>query len=264
MKLWLVALIGSLFVLVGVACAHDLYLTSEPHGQICAGVGENFPRSENAVTADRLNSFAVLNRAGSRIPLQGKVLAKQLCALSQNDGPFLAEMTVQPRFIKLPAADFNAYIHGEGLASVEQIRATRGENSKEGRELYSRYSKLIVGSDPALATTVLGHALEIVPDRAPSELKSGDTLTVRVLFKGKPLADAQVSASYAGASLEGHSYPVSARTDADGKATLKLDRSGLWYVRLIFMEPAENDPEVDWRSYFATLTFEVPAPKVKQ
>jgi hypothetical protein len=59
--------------------------------------------------------------------------------------------------------------------------------------------------------------------------------------------------------LNGHEYPVTTRTDAEGRANLKLDRPGLWYARIIYMEPAQNDPEIDWRSYFSTTTFEVPA-----
>jgi hypothetical protein len=51
---------------------------------------------------------------------------------------------------------------------------------------------------------------------------------------------------------------VVTRTDAEGKATLKLDRGGLWYARLIHMVPAQDDPDYQWRSFFSTMTFTVP------
>jgi hypothetical protein len=239
------------------ATAHDLYLSFEADRQVCAGIGEAFPASEVAITADRLNAFQLRSSAKPAAPLTGKVKGKRFCATAPGLGPFLAEMTVQPRFINLAGKDFSSYIHGEGLSEVEKARAERGEKDRDGRELYSRYSKLLAGSDAALATAVLGHALEIVPERDPGELKRGESLPVRVLFKGKPLANAQISAVYAGAQLKGHEYPVTTRTDADGRALLKLDRAGLWYARMIHMEAAQNDPEVDWRSYFATLTFAV-------
>lgn len=245
-------LLATLF-LASTANAHDLYLTHETEG-VCAGIGEEFPKSTNAITADRLNSFQV-RKGEASTALSGKVTGKRFCAATPEAAPFIAEMTVQPRFIKLEAKDFNSYTHGEGLAEVEKLRAARGEQAKPGRELYSRYSKLLAGANGAAATKPLGHALEIVPERDPAQLKPGEALTVTVLFKGKPLASAQVAAVYAGAVMKGHEYPVTARTGNDGKAVLKLDRPGLWYARLIYMEPAQNDPDVDWRSYFATITF---------
>jgi hypothetical protein len=238
--------------------AHDLYLTREKNQQICAGIGEAFPASENAITADRLNAFRVWTN-GSSNSLVGKVVAKQFCAPAPSARAFIAEMTVQPRFIKLAGKDFAGYIHGEGLTKVEAARQQAAQADAEGRELYSRYSKVLVGSLGDSATKAFGHALEIIPQRDPSALKAGDALPIVVMFKGKPLADAQVSAVYANAKLNGHEYPVTTRTDAEGRANLKLDRPGLWYARIIYMEPAQNDPEIDWRSYFSTTTFEVPA-----
>lgn len=250
-----VAIAVLLIFISGTARAHDLYLTVQ-NNQICAGIGEAFPVSENAVTADRLNSFRVFAMTTSA-SLEGNVVAKQFCAPAPVAKAYMAEMTVQPRFIKLAAKDFAAYTHGEGLNDVEEARKRNGQSEADGRELYSRYSKLLVGRLEELASKPVGHALEIVPQRDPSTLKPGDQLPIVVLFKGKPLADAQVSAVYANAKLTGHEYPVTTRTDSEGKASLKLDRSGLWYARITYMQPAKDDPEVDWRSYFSTVTFEI-------
>lgn len=243
------------FALAPPSFAHDLYLTLVGK-EICAGIGENFPESQNAITADRLNSFS-LRRGERSTPLTGRVNNKRFCATADVQKPAVAEMTVQPRFIKLSPKDFASYTHGEGLREVERIRGEKQQKDSDGRELYSRYTKLLSGKLGELATRALGHVLEIVPETDPSELKAGDSLRVRVLFKGKPLPDAAVSAVYSGADLKGHQYPVATRTDANGMAELKLDRGGLWYARMIYMEPVQNDPEVDWRSYFATVTFTI-------
>ncbi|MCI0348416.1 MAG: DUF4198 domain-containing protein [Acidobacteriales bacterium] len=241
------------------ALGHDLYLVTGvrgAEGKICARIGEDFPESENAVTPDRLTRFAVRTSNGSK-DLQAKVSGKQLCAIAPSQRDFIAEMVVQPRFIKLGGRDFNEYIEGEGLKAVMQSRANDGP-SADGRELYSRYSKVIAGKADAHA--VLGHTLEIVLEKDPAAMKPGEALPVRVLFKGKPLADAQVAAVYAGAKLKGHKFPVATRTDSEGRAALTLDRAGPWCARLIHMLPAVDDPDVDWRSFFATVTFTVPAP----
>lgn len=245
-----------LVLLPATAVAHDLYLVSGvagAKGKICAHVGEHFPASMNAVTADRIERFAV--REGEKTAaLTGKVQGKQFCAPYPGKGPAIAEMLVFPRFILLKGKDFSGYIHGEGLTQVEKARQAAPD--APGRELYSRYSKLLLGAGEQ-ATQPLGHTLEIVPEKDPSSLKPGEGLAVRVLFRGQPLADAQIAAVYAGAVLKAHEWPGVTRTDAQGRAVLQLDRAGLWYARMIYMVPAQGDPEIDWRSFFATLTFEV-------
>ncbi|MBI1739361.1 MAG: DUF4198 domain-containing protein [Acidobacteriales bacterium] len=250
-----------LLLLTSASFAHDLYLVSgvkDARGKLCARIGEEFPESANAVTADRLNSFSFQGADGKRVGLTGKVQEKQFCAALPARPPAVVEMTVQPRFIKLEAHDFSGYLEGEGLLNVQTLRRARNQEDAPGRELYSRYAKLLIGPVGSIASKPLGHALEIVPAKDPGELSAAEPLLVTVLFQGRPLPDVQVSAVYAGVKLKGHSYPISTRTDSDGRAVLKLDRAGLWYARLIYMTPAQDDPEVDWRSYFATLTFEVP------
>ena len=49
------------------------------------------------------------------------------------------------------------------------------------------------------------------------------------------------------------------RTDATGKATFTIGRAGDWMFGLVHMEPS-TEPDVEWRSYWATLTFSLPEP----
>jgi uncharacterized GH25 family protein len=170
----------------------------------------------------------------------------------------IAEIVVHPRFIRLDAKDFDSYIEGEGFNSVIAARRQSGKTNAEGRELYSRFSKLLIGRNGNLATRPLGHVLEIVPEKDPAMLAAGEPLPVQVLFRGKPLGGVRVSAAYAGAEMKGHDFPLTAETGPDGRVLLKLDRAGLWYARLIHMVAAQDDPQIDWRSFFSTLTFEVP------
>jgi uncharacterized GH25 family protein len=210
----------------------------------------------NGVPSDRVDSFQLHGTDGAK-PLSGVEGKKQLCAtLPAASG--VAEIIVHPRFIRLDAKDFNSYIEGEGFKSVVASRQQNGKTNAEGREIYSRSAKALIGKTGDLAARPLGHVLEIVPEKDPASLAAGEPFPVQVLFRGKPLAGVRVGAAYAGAELKGHEYPVTAETDANGRVLLKLGRGGLWYARLIHMVAAQDDPEVDWRSYFATLTFEVP------
>ncbi len=256
--LWMVSA-GSLF-------AHDMWLVTGvagARGRVCARIGEHFPVSMNGVASDRVELFQVHTQSGVQ-PLKGIEGKKQLCAsMSNPSASGAAELIAHPRFIRLDAKDFNSYIEGEGFTSVIAARRQNGKANAQGRELYSRYAKLLIGKTGDLATRPLGHVLEIVPEKDPAALAAGEPLPVQVLFRGKPLAGVRVSAAPAEAEMKGHDFPVTAETDAQGRALLKLDRGGLWYARLIHMVAAQDDPEVDWRSFFATLTFEVPSKPVE-
>lgn len=260
MRLRIVLAIG---LLGASAAAHDLYLVAEGQGakrKVCARIGEHFPASMNAMPPGRVGAFQVRGGDSKVTKLEGKVeeAAKQTCATLPARAD-IVEMTVNPNFIRLAAKDFNGYIEGEGFKAVIAERKQSGQMDGEGRELYSRFSKLILPGAGKEAIGPLGHVLEIVPELSPDKVKVGGSMPVRVLFRGRPLAGVRIAAVYAGAKLEGHAFPVNAETDAEGRANLKIDRPGLWYVRLIHMVPSGGDPDYDWRSFFATLTFEVPA-----
>lgn len=257
------SILGMIAVCALPLAAHDLYLVtavSGAQGRICARVGEHFPESMSGVSADRVEAFRLHAPSGATA-LDGKAEAAQYCAELTPGGSAVAEMVVRPRFIELPAGDFNSYLRGEGLTAVMRLRRQRGQEQAPGKELYSRYAKLLVGELGGRAARPLGMVLEIVPEQDPAQLRPPQEWTVRIMFRGQPLAHAQVAAVYAGAELKGHEYPVTTRTDAEGRAKLKIDRAGWWYARLIHMIPAENEPGADWRSFFGTLVFHVPAGK---
>lgn len=250
-------LFAFLFAFATLASAHDLYLIRDDkagQARVCARIGEEFPVSMGNPRPESIEFFRATG-GEKAVELKGELEAdaKQICApLPKADSA--VEMMIQPRYIKLKPVDFNEYIHGEGLRSIEKLRAPAKQ--REGREMYSRYTKSVIGASAAEATRNFGHVLEIVPEKDPATLKANDDLPVRVFFRGKPLADAQIAAIYSGEKLEGHSFNTMARTDKTGRARLKVTRGGLWYARMIYMVPA-NDPDFEWRSFFATVTFEV-------
>ena len=52
-----------------------------------------------------------------------------------------------------------------------------------------------------------------------------------------------------------------ARTDANGLATLRLDRPGEWMVSAVHMTPCPERTIADWESLWASVTFELAAAK---
>ncbi len=250
------------------ARAHDFWIwpkTFRPapgsRVTLAAGVGEDFPKFTNPVTLDRIE--------GLRLFAPGGAAAQPLTALEFGigaPGAYMLALAVQQRFIELKPDDFRRYVTGEEFAHVLRARKESGQEDRPGREIYSRYSKLLVqagaGDDRAL-TRLVGHELEIVPEKNPARLAllAGGDFPVRVLFRGKPLAGARVSAAPEGglAGKGGHDFPVVARTGANGRAVLRLTRPGPWYARMIHMIP-HSGADADWRSFFATLTFSAGKP----
>lgn len=250
------------------AAAHDTWLVPSAFRprpgavvKLSIATSEAFPTSDGAVAADRVARFVVRASGGEQpvtgYAVEGNFLVGQ--AVAPAGGHLIAIAETKPRLIQLEAPQFNEYIGHEELQQVIAARAAGGQTEAMGREMYRKIAKaaLCVGAhlNDALYARPFGLWLEIIPERSPCGLRAGDALTVRVLFDGKPLAGAHVAAGYEG--VTGHSYPVWIPTDKNGRATVKLDRAGAWFVRTLHMIPLEGDKQAEWQSAFSTLTFEV-------
>ena len=104
--------------------------------------------------------------------------------------------------------------------------------------------------------TILGHPIEMIPQKDPCLLKSGDYLPVKVMFKGKPLAGEVVYATYVGFSTR-EEYPFTARTNADGIVKIRIIHPGIWWVKIPLKKIREDKSECDVDQYATILTFEV-------
>jgi uncharacterized GH25 family protein len=160
--------------------------------------------------------------------------------------------------VELDATKFETYLKEEGLEAISARRARQGKTAAPAREVFSRSAKALVavgdGSGPGF-DRVLGLRLELVAEKNPYALSGGGELPVRLLYEGKPLAGALVMALQ-----RGRPGAVSAvRSDSKGRATLKLDRPGLWLIKAVHMIPAPADAGADWESFWASLTFTLPS-----
>jgi uncharacterized GH25 family protein len=160
--------------------------------------------------------------------------------------------------VELEATKFETYLKEEGLEAISARRARQGKTAAPAREVFSRSAKALVavadGSGPGF-DRVLGLRLELVAEKNPYALAGGGDLPVRLLYEGKPLAGALVMALQRGRP----GAVAAVRSDSKGRATLKLDRPGLWLIKAVHMIPAPADAGADWESFWASLTFAVPA-----
>jgi uncharacterized GH25 family protein len=144
------------------------------------------------------------------------------------------------------------------LEGIVAQRAAAGQASEPGREFFSRCAKALVavGSGPKSAFgRRLDCKLELVPTRDPYVAAVGESLSIRVLFNGRPLAGKLVVAIPRADPRDARS----ARSDQGGIATFDFDARGPWLIKAVHMEPAPLALEADWESWWASLTFALPA-----
>lgn len=97
----------------------------------------------------------------------------------------------------------------------------------------------------------VGLFLEIVPEKDPTALRAGDEFPVRVLRDGAPFAGFPLNAVTAG-DKEGQAQ----KTDANGRATFKLNKAGRWLLKGVEARKS-TAPEMNFEAKSATLTLEV-------
>jgi len=269
---------SALAALVGAspAAAHDLFFRAPayrvaPGSEVAIDVlSGTFSRSENAIERARLADLTLVNAAG-RSPLdrerwsEGEPKSRLQLAAGE-PGTWLVGAALHPRLLALPAKEFTAYLKEEGLDDVIARRAQQERSNEPSRERYSKYLKALlqVGDTPSDGhDTVLGYAAEIVPERNPYRLKPGDTLVVRCLVGGKPWAGKVVFAGGRRGTSDVRLPQQRLVTDAEGRASVRLDEAGVWYVKYVAMlEVAE--PEANYESFWSTLTFGLGLPAAER
>lgn len=164
--------------------------------------------------------------------------------------------------MQIDCRTFEGYLVEEGLERIVRERERTGTSARPGRERFYRCAKSLLevggtqgGRGASGVDEPLGFTLELVPGRSPYALRSGGDLPLSVLFRGKPLAGVLVVAM----SKDDPEKAVRARSDAAGRVTLPIGHSGFWLVKAVHMEAAPPGAAVDWESWWASITFDLPA-----
>lgn len=251
-------------ILAGVPlAAHDMWI--EPTAFVADAskvlgvrlrVGENLSGSPLPRDPLLIDQFVVVDAAGRR-PIVGREASDPAGLLRLGAGLSVLGYSSHPRPITLDADKFDQYLAEEGLDAVRQERVRRKQDRVAGREVFSRCAKSLVLSGPANTAQrdrALGFTLELVAEANPYVLGANGELPVQLLFRGQPLAGARVAAI----NRENPAAKVSLRTDASGRARLRLPQRGLWLIKAVHMVPADASAGADWASFWASLTFELP------
>lgn len=259
--------------------AHDLFLKLgsyflAPHAEAEAWLmNGTFRESEAGVARDRMADVRVVGPAADDVARPPAAAWRDTASRSVlrfrtgAPGTYVLGVSTRPRPIELTGEQFDDYLAHDGILDVLERRRETGRAGTPAREIYAKHVKAVVQVGETRSEAwrePLGYPIEIVPLENPYRLAAGDTLPVRVLEEGEPVAGQLVYAAREGwkppaDAGPGEREPVRVRTDADGEARLPLREAGRWYARLIHMERTPEREDVDYVSKWATLTFEVAA-----
>ncbi len=170
-------------------------------------------------------------------------------------GGHLVVLDRGPARVAIDPAAFEAYLREEGLDDALRERVERGEHALPGRERYTRHLKALIQigarRDDAFRA-IAGQELEIVPQSDPGAVAPGGKVPLAIRFRGRPLAGALVMASFRDGDGVREARYVS---DAEGIASVSIDRRGAWLLHLVHMVRCDGCDDADWRSFWGAYLF---------
>lgn len=277
--------LGALVVgIAGTLSAHDMFLKlpsfflAPNSTATIALLNGTFDQSENVITRDRMVDVSIVAPGGVVHPPASawrdtaahhwhadSVDTALLEFETGAPGTYVIGVSTKPRVFTLGAQEFDDYLAHDGVLDILEER--RAEASPDSvTERYSKHVKAIAQVGDARSdefSIALEYPIELIPLQNPYELGVGDDLEVRLELGREPVANQLVYASYEGhhahADAEGHEHTtaVTTRTDDRGVARIPLSAAGKWFVRTIHMVETTSEPDVDYESNWATLTFEI-------
>lgn len=224
-------LIAALFV--GQVSAHGLW-TEQRRGNIEVIYGHG--AEDNAFKARKISGAWAYDASGKMIPVTVERLADHarlkplktpaVMAVALNNGMW--SQTADKKWIN------------EGRSKVpDAIEAT--QTFKYSLAIYQPGAKL-----PKLDQI----KLLIVPEVDPLTVGPGNSLPVRVLLDGKPVAGVKLIGDYRSAP-----NTLSTETDKDGRAQVLVRNEGLNVIAAQVEVPVKDSPDVNSRGLFTSLTF---------
>jgi hypothetical protein len=252
---------------------HDFWLASSDWSaragatiELTANVGDDtFPVGQSFTSPDRVEYVRLLGPNAQALNPTFREVRKSLATsitLPPTPATYVIVMSVKGRFLGMPADQFEKYLREEGLDGVLAERVRLKETDRPSRERYWRQAKVLIhGGDGASADVIKpAHMVaELVPDSDFTQTHPGETVSVRLLYQGKPIGEAQISLT-ASSGIPGQPRVTRSRSGRDGRARFKLMGKGPYLLSTVVMvrRKGETGPEAsDWESYWCSLTFDI-------
>lgn len=169
-------------------------------------------------------------------------------------GTHLLALQSTAQFKAWDAALFNAFLDENGLEDTLTKRKENGTGDKPAGARQVVYTKLLiqVGDTPDdVYKKVVGFPLEIIPERNPYSLRSGDVMRFTILKNGKPLFGARVKVWN---RKDNRTTLQNIYTEKDGTMETRLSSAGPWMVSVVQAEPSKT-AGAEWDTSSASLVF---------
>lgn len=244
--------------------AHETWLAPN-QGYVAPGLsvridmssGGGFPVLETAIEPDRLAKFGVRLGEETLKPtfVSGpRSLKFNLSLPKDKEGLATAFVSLKPRRLTLTPDKVAEYLEEIDQPALLEKWKTRPE-PRTWREEYTKHAKAFfrVGkTEEGAWLKPIGLGLEIVPMSDPTRGNANEDFTVQVLKGAQPLAGLTLTAL-----IDPRTPRAFFVTDAQGKASLKLNRPGRWLIEgtdLRETTKAGLDFESDFTTMLVTVT----------
>lgn len=250
--------------LTGPAAAHTSYLLpnyfSLTDGKMITlegGFAEKFFNSDVALTAQ---DFHFYHPDGRRDSFKKIVSFDQITILES----------------EIPEAGTYLFTSGERLGRISTIAKVKGEwvsvnpddpkaqvpaDATETAKLQTATVTDVYVTKGAPSNKVLSlppqGRLAITPITHPNAIFMDDGFDLSVSYGGKPLANFETTLYRQGGGYDEKSFAQVNKTDARGRLKLKFDQPGIYLIMARHRGEAPAGAATPWRSYTASLTFEV-------
>ena len=256
-RLILILNLGVVFLIAISANAHMLWLTPESNAvsvgesvQIEIGFGHEYPHGKMEKKGMLASVYAVAPD-GTEIDAEATSPSTYTFTPEQ-EGIYRIYSALKPGFVSNTVSG-RKLGNKQSLENVVDCFAYR----------ISAVTAIRCGQSEAGEAKRGNPELDIVPVRDPANLGKGDTLALKVLFKGKPLAGASITPAAAAhhhggghSHGHGHSHNANVETDSDGIARIKLKSDGWWLFTARHQMPYPDRDKCDSYSYSTSLTIE--------
>jgi nickel transport protein len=235
---------------LGAASAHDIWITlnGPPDGRR-AIINYGHPHDRPPTVADKIIDIFAFTRDGQESLIKGLT--------TMRDGQWFVVET-KPFHDNGQTMIAVRYDNGYWTKTADGYRnATNREVPGALESLWSmKFGKALTGPG-APWDKVLGHELEIVPLSDPLMVKLGQTLRLRVLFRGKPLAGGKIERGDGLTAVPEADIPRFT-TDGDGVTEVPIMKSGPMQLVVDHSVSPSATPELSMTDMFnATLWYVV-------
>lgn len=221
------------------------------------GYGHHFP-VDDGVRGKKLTSIRVLSPAGpaTEIAIRNERTLHSYEVAYENEGTYVLVAETKPGL-------FAMYTDHKGRNRHTFKAKHRWESdaaSIQSSMRSSQWAKTYVNCNKASKTfpAYVGLPFELVPTRAISELKEGESMEFQVYLDGAPYTGEGVwDATYGGFSTEAEDMYHPRTRVQGGKFTIPLDHGGRWFVRYFTKTDAAAENQNDYltEKRTATITF---------